>query len=203
MNGVTLGGLATVVIAWMTTSLVVGAGLAVIAAMAHHLARRALPARLIWAVSLATTLVVTLLLPARMTTTRGDLALPAASSVTSAVDGSPLIDNWSDRVVLLTSSALARTEHEVRALATRNADRVAVAPPAVQWMVVLAWPLTTIMLLGLFGLSYRRQSRALARASRLDVHGVAVRGRCEWTGGARTPRTAHRGAGMAHRARSR
>lgn len=174
MSSMSLSELASMSMAWMTTSLMVGAGLAVIATMAHHLARRALPARFIWAASLAATLMVTLLLPARMTTARGDVTLPATSITAPVTHDDPAADSWSDRVVRFTSTALTRTQRGIRTTAATSAELVSSAPRAAQWMVVLAWPLTTITLLGLFGLSYRRQSRALARASRVDVHGVAV-----------------------------
>lgn len=174
MSDMSLSALASMSMAWMTTSFMVGAGLAVIATLAHHLARRALPSRFIWAASLVITLGVTLLLPARMTTSRSDVTLPAASITAHVTNEDPFARSWSDRFVTLASAALTRTELGIRAVATTSADLVASAPPTAQWMVVLAWPLTTLTLLGLFGLSYRRQAGALARASRVDLHGVAV-----------------------------
>ncbi|BAH39144.1 MAG TPA: hypothetical protein DGD08_09560 [Gemmatimonas aurantiaca] len=170
----TLSQTAGLVAAWAGTSAIVGAVLLLLALAAQPLARKALPSRLVWATSLALTLLVTIGLPLR----QADNA-PASGSTTNLSlverpDEATASLTWSERAMRATQSAARSAETTLQTAATWSAGRASRAPIAVQWALVLAWPVASLTLLVVFGFSYRRQSRVLRDATRVSLHGVPV-----------------------------
>lgn len=174
MSDLTLGGVATLTIAMMTTSVFVATSLAIIAAFVQRLAGRAMPARFIWAVALATTCLVTLLLPVRMSQAPEPFVPPTSFTEVRVGEEGWVAISALERVGFLAQAALTPAEGIIRSMATWSADQIATAPRAVQWVVVLGWPAATVALLALFALSYRRQLRVLSQATQATLQQVSV-----------------------------
>jgi TonB-dependent SusC/RagA subfamily outer membrane receptor len=155
---------------------VISALLAVAALLLQQLAGRAVPNRLIWSGALFASLVLVLVAPLRT-------APPTLATVPERVIvGAPIA------AVPATSPALWRVALHAW---SSNVDRVLTAP--VQWSattiggvldrapmavrvaVTAVWPLSTLLVLIAFGVSYRRHRAELARADLHDIDGVTVR----------------------------
>jgi TonB-dependent SusC/RagA subfamily outer membrane receptor len=163
------------IVGWMTQAIVVSALLALAALLLQKLAGRALPNRLVWSGALFSSLVLVLVAPLRM-------APPAANTVTEiAVVGTP------GAAAPMTQPALWRVAMQTW---SSNVDRVLTAP--VEWSattiggaldrapiaarlaVTAVWPLSTLLVLAAFGVSYRRHRAELALAELHDIDGVTV-----------------------------
>ncbi|HEY0931930.1 MAG TPA: M56 family metallopeptidase [Gemmatimonas sp.] len=167
-----LADMAALIAAWTVTSALVAGALLVAASMAQPIARRALPSRPLWVVGLALTLAITLALPWRRPT-----AAPKAietPEVTSQAVESPATAGWVGRLVQTTRATVGVAGTSLRSATVVGADLITRAPRAMQWAVVLAWPVASLTLFTIFALSYRRQSRALARSVPVNMQGATV-----------------------------
>ena len=163
------------IVGWMTQAIVVSALLALAALLLQKLAGRALPNRLIWSGALFASLVLVLVAPLRM-------APPPAAGVREVVlvgapvAATPAPDPALWRVALHTwSSNVDRVlTAPVQWSATTIGGVLDRAPVAVHVAVAAVWPLSTLLVLIAFGVSYRRHRAELALAERHDIDGVAV-----------------------------
>ena len=162
-------------VGWMTQAIVVSALLALAALLLQKVAGRSLPNRLIWSGALFSSLGLVLVAPLRMAPASAD-AVPeiALVGMPDAADAATSPALW--RVALRTwSSTVDRVlTAPVQWSATIIGGALERAPVAVQAAVTAMWPLSTLLVLAVFGVSYRRHRAELARALRRDIDGVAV-----------------------------
>jgi TonB-dependent SusC/RagA subfamily outer membrane receptor len=165
---------AGLVAAWATTSAIVGGVLLLVGLVGQPLAHKALPSRLVWAAGLALTLIVTMGLPLRSTGDAPRATSNTIMSIAEQADQSTATGSWNERAIGATRAAIDGAGTALRTAASWSADRASSAPSVVQWTLVFGWPFASLTLLAVFGLSYRRQARALNHATRVNVHGVPV-----------------------------
>lgn len=163
------------IVGWMTQAIVVSALLALAAMLLQKLAGRALPNRLIWSGALFSSLVLVLVAPLRMAPQSADAATEIAMIARPGA-GAPATSPALWRVALHTwSSNVDRVlTAPVQWSATTIGGVIGRAPVAVHVAVAAVWPLSTLLVLIAFGVSYRRHRAELARAERHDIDGVAV-----------------------------
>ena len=163
-------------VGWMTQAIVVSALLAVAALLLQQLAGRALPNRLIWSGALFSSLVLVLVAPLRMAPPPADAvaeialvgtpgaAEPAASPALWRV----ALHTWSSNVDRVLSAPVEWSTTTIGGALDR-------APLAAHVAVTAVWPLSTLLVLIAFGVSYRRHRAELSRAARHAIDGVDVR----------------------------
>ena len=163
------------IVGWMTQAIVVSALLALAALLLQKLAGRALPNRMIWSGALFSSLVLVLVAPLRMAPPSADAATEIAMVGTPGA-GAPATSPALWRVALHTwSSNVDRVlTAPVQWSATTIGGVLDRAPVAVHVAVAAVWPLSTLLVLIAFGVSYRRHRAELARAELHDIDGVAV-----------------------------
>ena len=163
------------IVGWMTQAIVVSALLALAALLLQKLAGRALSNRLIWSGALFSSLVLVLVAPLRMAPRSADAATEIAMIARPGA-GAPATSPALWRVALHTwSSNVDRVlTAPVQWSATTIGGVIGRAPVAVHVAVAAVWPLSTLLVLIAFGVSYRRHRAELARAERHDIDGVAV-----------------------------
>jgi TonB-dependent SusC/RagA subfamily outer membrane receptor len=162
-------------IGWMTHAMVVSALLALAALLLQTLAGRALPARLIWSGALFSSLVLVLVAPWRMAPPSAQ-ATPEITLVGSSIAAAPATSPALWRVALHTWSStvdrvLTAPVHWSTATIGTALDG---APMAARVAITAVWPLSTLLVLAVFGVSYRRHRAELARAVLHNIEGVAV-----------------------------
>lgn len=173
----TLPSLAPVVASWMVITVMVTATLALLAAVAHHCARGALPTRLVWSGALLMALVLCVSQPWRRTEVLPPavtVTAPFAVSLEAVANASPLDALWHRAAVSLRAVEQGISTFAV-STATATASRVRQAPPVVQWALVLLWPLSSFAMLVLCVASYRRQRTLLQQAALVSLHNTPVR----------------------------
>lgn len=165
----------SLMIGWMTQAIVVSALLAVAALLLQKLAGRALPARLIWSGALFSSLVLVLVAPLRRAPPSDD-AVNEIALAGAPVAAAPVTPPALWRVALRTwSSTVDRVlTAPVQWSAANIGGAIDRAPIAVRVAVTVAWPLSTLLVLAAFCVSYRRHHAELARAARHDIDGVPV-----------------------------
>ena len=164
----------SLIVGWMTQALVVSSLLAVAALVLQKLAGGALPSRAIWGGALFASLLLVLVAPLRIeprtvaTGTRNVLAEDRIAPPTPTAGG------WRAALRTLASGAdrvlTAPVQWSVSVVGA-ELDRL---PTAARAAVVAVWPLSSVIALLVFGVSYRRHRTALHRAARHDIDGVAV-----------------------------
>jgi TonB-dependent SusC/RagA subfamily outer membrane receptor len=164
------------IIGWMTQAMVVSALLALAALLLQKVAGRALPNRLIWSGALFSSLVLVLVAPLRMAPPSADavteIALvgtpSAAAPTTSPARWRVALHAWSSTVDRVLTAPVEWSATTIGGALDR-------APVVAQVAVTAAWPLSTLLVLVAFGVSYRRHRTELARAARHEIDGVDVR----------------------------
>jgi TonB-dependent SusC/RagA subfamily outer membrane receptor len=163
----------------MTQAIVVSTLLALAALLLQKLAGRALPNRLIWSGALFSSLVLVLVAPLRMTP-------PSASTVTEiAAIGTPraaaptpapalwraALHTWSSNVDRVLTAPVQWSATTIGGALDRAPVAVGAAVGAA---LTAVWPLSTLLVLAAFGVSYRRHRAELSHAERHDIDGVTV-----------------------------
>ncbi len=162
-------------IGWMTQAIVVSALLALAALLLQRLAGRAVPNRLIWSGALFSSLVLVLVAPLRTAPPtvatvpeRVIIGAPiAAASTTSPALWRVVLHTWSSTVDRVLTAP-------VQWSATTIGGALDRAPVAARVAVTAVWPLSTLLVLAAFGVSYRRHRAELARSERHAIAGVTV-----------------------------
>ena len=166
---------AALIVSWMTQAIVVSALLALAALLLQKVAGRSLPNRLIWSGALFSSLVLVLVAPLRMAPPSADrveeIALVgtpvAAEAATSPALWRVALHSWSSNVDRVLTAP-------VQWSATIIGGALERAPVAAQLAVSVAWPLSTLLVLAVFGVSYRRHHAELALAELHEIDGVTV-----------------------------
>ena len=161
------------IVGWMTQAIVVSALLALAALLLQKLAGRALPNRLIWSGALFSSLVLVLVAPLRMTPPPAagirEIVLVGAPAAATPAPAPALwrvaLHTWSSNVDRALSAP-------VQWSATTIGGALDRAPVAARVAVTAVWPLSTLLVLIAFGVSYRRHRAELARAELHDIDGV-------------------------------
>ncbi len=163
------------IVGWMTQAIVVSALLALAALLLQQVAGRALPNRLIWSGALFSSLVLVLVAPLR-------IAPPSANEVPEiALVGAPraaaptpapalwrvALHTWSSNVDRVLTAP-------VQWSATAIGGALDRAPVAARVTLTGVWPLSTLLVLAAFGVSYRRHRAELLYAVQHDIAGVSV-----------------------------
>ena len=164
----------SLMIGWMTQAIVVSALLAAAALLLQRLAARALPARLIWAGALFSSLLLVLVAPLRGapdTATTADLV--AVGTPVPNVSAEPTFDLRAT-IAVLASGVSRAVSAPVNWSTTMIGGPLDRAPRLARQAVMLAWPLSSALVLLAFGVSYRRHRDLLRRAARHDINGVTV-----------------------------
>ncbi|MDQ8162949.1 MAG: M56 family metallopeptidase [Gemmatimonadota bacterium] len=162
-------------IGWLTQAIVVSALLAAAALLLQKLAGRAVPNRLIWSGALFSSLVLVLVAPLRTTpptlTTvpeRVIIGAPiAAAATTSPALWRVALRTWSSNVDRVLTAPVQWSVTTIGGALDR-------APVAARVAVTAVWPLSTLLVLIAFGVTYRRHRAELARSERHDIAGVTV-----------------------------
>ena len=164
----------SLIVGWMTQALVVSSLLAVAALVLQKLAGGALPSRAIWGGALFASLLLVLVAPLRIE------PRAAATGGRNVVVGERIAPpaltagGWRAALRTLASGAdrvLAAPVPWSVSVVGAELDRL---PTAARAAVVAVWPLSSVIALLVFGVSYRRHRTALHRAARHDIDGVAV-----------------------------
>ena len=161
------------VLVWAGMSVLLGTALLLLALVAQHIARRAVPSRLVWATGLALTLAITLSLPWRPSA-QSDIIAPSGEPQAALSALLPAGMGWGARLMNAGNSGVQAIGQTLHTAASWSASQAAQAPVAVQWTLVLVWPLASLTVLVVFALSYRRHRQLLLRCPVTAVHGVQV-----------------------------
>jgi len=165
----------SLMIGWMTQAIVVSALLAAAAMLLQRLAGRALPARLIWAGALFSSLLLVLAAPLRTAPpdAASTLDVVAVSTPTPRTVSAPAFDLRA-AINAIASGVSRAVSAPVSWSITTIGGPLDRAPRLAQQAITLAWPLCSALVLLAFGVSYRRHRAALQRASLHDINGIAV-----------------------------
>ncbi|QJR34685.1 M56 family metallopeptidase [Gemmatimonas groenlandica] len=165
----------SLIIGWMTQAIVVSALLAAAALVLQRLAGRALPARVIWAGALFSSLVLVLVAPLRPApqSTLATITLDVAGTATTGARASRPMDVRA-AVAAVTGRVSRALSAPVSWTTTAVGGAIDRAPVAAQQAITLAWPLSSALVLCAFGVSYRRHRDELQRAARHEIDGVIV-----------------------------
>ena len=173
----TVSELAALIASWMVLSACTTGLLVVVSHAVQRVVRGAVPHRLVWGVALGTAALLTATQPGRRPESPRPVvqSLPAAATAVSGVGAAPsvaarLFTFVSAAPVAIASGVVGTAEGAARAAAAA----VRTAPVPVSWLVVLGWPVGSLLLLAIGGWSYRRQRRALARTPEATMAGRRV-----------------------------
>jgi TonB-dependent SusC/RagA subfamily outer membrane receptor len=163
------------IVGWMTQAIVVSALLALSALLLQKLAGRALPNRLIWSGALFSSLVLVLVAPLRMAPSPAnavpEIALVGAPRAAAPTPAPALwrvaLHTWSSNVDRVLTAPVQWSAATVGGALDR-------APVAARVAMTAVWPLSTLLVLAAFGVSYRRHRAELLRAVQHDIAGVSV-----------------------------
>ena len=174
-----LADLAALTASAMSLSVLVTTLLLAVATMVQRLLRGAIPQRVVWGVALVASAGLAATQPWRRESAgngvREAVAAPRVASLASPV-AAPVPATAAERAVAFARLAGDRATHLVRVLPAALGAGAHRAPVAMQWFIVLAWPLASLLLVGVGAWSYRRQRRAVAaaRVAGIDGHHVHV-----------------------------
>jgi TonB-dependent SusC/RagA subfamily outer membrane receptor len=163
------------IVGWMTQAIVVSALLALSALLLQKLAGRALPNRLIWSGALFSSLVLVLVAPLRMALSPAnavpEIALVGAPRAAAPTPAPALwrvaLHTWSSNVDRVLTAPVQWSAATVGGALDR-------APVAARVALTAVWPLSTLLVLAAFGVSYRRHRAELLHAVQHDIAGVSV-----------------------------
>jgi TonB-dependent SusC/RagA subfamily outer membrane receptor len=173
----TIAGWAPFLAAWMATTLIVSAVLTGVALLLHRLARGVAPSRVVWSVALFTAVALAGTQPWRRAAPSIVVGFPLRVSTTAT--GAPAAaPSLTDRFLNAARTASVRADAAMMQASSGLSRVVARAPLTVKLVLVLAWPLATVVLVGIGAWTYRRQRRLLraAQPTALGQHSVFVCG---------------------------
>ncbi|MCA0377568.1 MAG: TonB-dependent receptor plug domain-containing protein [Gemmatimonadetes bacterium] len=171
----TVTALATTLVSWLLVASVTSALLALAAYGAQQLLRRRVPARIVWSSALlGAALVSGALLVRRDAAPTGPLQPPvdlrdlAPSTITAPAP------SFARALMTMVDDMTGRLTGRLTAASARVAADVASLPQGVQWSLVVVWPATSLMLLSVLVVGYRRQQRLAAHLPTRIVDGTPV-----------------------------
>jgi TonB-dependent SusC/RagA subfamily outer membrane receptor len=164
----------SLVASWMTIALAMSLLSAVAAMAAQRLALNAVPARLVWGFALVGALGVTGTQPLRRATSvSATSALPAATSLTPIVGEAYTLSTMDHAVAALDRMRRAPAA-AVDGLAQAASSSVQALPTPLQRALGLVWPVSSLLVLLVLALSYRRSRALLGRTEPALVRNTPV-----------------------------
>lgn len=163
----TIALLASLVAGWMVGALLIGSAIGGLAWLVHHTMRDLVPARLIWGVALFGGLAVGVALPIDLTARKVTLVYGAPSAtITPAIADD--VSVW-ERLRGAATVPMRKVSAASVSITTGAARVVYRAPAAVHYLVLLAWPLASLVLLSVAAAVYARNRSMVQRAELVQL----------------------------------
>lgn len=173
IQGWGLPGLAATVVALVATSMAIAVLMAAVAMLVQRIAGKVVAQRFIWGGAILVTALATIWLP--LTTDRSTLVPESQAVLTPSVFASATAaPGLAERVIAGTRSVAKAAETAFDSAIADAARQAWQAPRALQFSIVLLWPVATIVLSGIYLLNYRRFTRRLGNTTPMSLDGSRV-----------------------------